>query len=63
MTPSLIIDTCQKLLCVGIPAWGLVSAAITLIFLAYGVKVNTVGFEWSLSQEIPADPLVKNSTP
>lgn len=63
MTPSLIIDTCQKLLCVGIPAWGLVSAAITLIYLAYGVKVNTVGFEWSLSQEIPADSLVKNSTP
>lgn len=63
MTPSLIIDTCQKLLCSGIPAWGLVPAAITLIYLAYGVKVNTVGFEWSLSQEIPADPLVKNSTP
>ncbi len=62
-TPSLIIDTCQKLLCCGIPAWGLVSVAITLIYVAYGVKVNTVGFEWSLSQGIPADPLVKNSTP
>ncbi len=61
LTPSLIIDTCQKLFCFGIPAWGLISAAITLGYLAYGVKVNTVGFEWSLSQAIPAEPLAKNS--
>jgi len=63
LTPSLIIDTCQKLLCFGIPAWGIVSTAITLVYLAYGVKVNTVGFEWSLSQGIPEEPLVKNSAP
>ncbi|MDZ4836089.1 MAG: DUF1189 family protein [Candidatus Melainabacteria bacterium] len=63
MTPSLIIDTCQKLFCFGIPVWSLVSGIITLIYLAYGVKVNTVGFEWSLSQGIPEEPLVKNLTP
>lgn len=61
LTPSLIIDTCQKLFCCGIPAWGMVSAALTLIYLAYGVKVNSVGFEWSLTQGIPAEPLMKNS--
>jgi hypothetical protein len=52
MTPALIIDTCQKLFCVGLPAWDLVSVLIGLAYLIYGVKVNSVSFEWSLSQAV-----------
>lgn len=62
MTPALIIDTCQKLLCAGIPVWPLVSVCITVAFLIYGVKVNSVSFEWSLTQAVPPVPVEKNST-
>lgn len=60
MTPALIIDTAQKLLCVGIPAWDLVSALITLGYLIYGVKVNSVSFEWSLTQGVAPSESEKN---
>lgn len=62
LTPSLIIDTCQKLLCLGIPAWSLVSVLITLAYLVFGVKVNSVAFEWSLSQGVAQQPFVKDSS-
>jgi hypothetical protein len=61
MTPALIIDTFQKLLCAGIPAWPLVSVAITMVYLIFGVKVNSVSFEWSLTQGLPSVPAEKNS--
>lgn len=60
MTPALIIDTCQKLLCVGLPAWDLVSVLIALGYLIYGVKVNSVSFEWSLAQAVPPLEAEKN---
>jgi len=62
LTPPLIIDTCQKLVLHGIPAWPLVSVAITLGFIAYGVKVNSVSFEWSLTQGVSPKTAEKNST-
>lgn len=60
MTPALIIDTVQKLLCFGIPAWDLVSALIALGYLIYGVKVNSVSFEWSLTQGVAPLENAKN---
>ncbi len=42
MTPTLLIDTVQKLTCTGIPAWALVSFVLSLAYLLFGVRANAV---------------------
>ncbi len=49
ITPSLIIDTCQKLICTGLPAWTAVSVVVSLFFLLFGVRANSIGYAWKLA--------------
>lgn len=48
ITPALIIDTIQRLLCAGIPAWTLTSIGLTIGYLIFGIRANTIGYALAL---------------
>jgi|GEM_PF-1270488 Protein of unknown function (DUF1189). len=42
LTPVLILDTLQKLIGMGLPAWTLLSIVVAIVYVYFGVKANSI---------------------